>query len=333
MNVKRWMALLAVAVLLVISLGFRMVTNLSAGADKSSLEDIILGGSAYKEDILLDGKANSQIAVINVSGVIQGGDGGSIFAPTAYNQQELLNLIYYAGDKRSVKAILLEIDSPGGGVFETAQIHRALTEVQEAYGKPIYVSMGNTAASGGYYIAAPADKIYAQPSTLTGSIGVIMESIDYSKLAENYGVDFNTIKSGKHKDIMSPSKEMTGEEHDILQSIVDEMYDDFVDVIVAGRGMDEKTVREIGDGRIYTGRQAKENGLVDEIGSLDDALYDLMDDYGLENSQVIAYRSADTFLDLFRMGATNLFGAGDNELDKIMKILEQSDKPRAMYLY
>lgn len=333
MNMKRWLAILAVAVLLFISLGFRMVTSFSSSMQKTFFDESFLNEAYFEEEIILEGKSNSQIAVLNVSGVIQGGDGGSVFAPAEYNQQDLLNKIYYAAEKNSVKAIVIEIDSPGGAVFETAQIHRALIEMQEQYEKPIYVSMGSMAASGGYYIAAPADKIFAEPSTLTGSIGVIMESINYSKLAEKYGVDFNTIKSGKHKDIMSPSKEMTTDEREILQSIIDEMYDDFVNVIVDGRGLDEKKVREISDGRIYTGRQAKTVGLVDEIGSLDDTIYTLMEDYNLEGSQVIAFNSVESFFNIFKVNIPSVFGTNNSELEKIMGLLEQSDKPRAMYLY
>lgn len=333
MNMKRWLAILAVAVLLFISLGFRVVTSFSSSMQKTFFDESFLNEAYFEEEIILEGKSNSQIAVLNVSGVIQGGDGGSVFAPAEYNQQDLLNKIYYAAEKNSVKAIVIEIDSPGGAVFETAQIHRALIEMQEQYEKPIYVSMGSMAASGGYYIAAPADKIFAEPSTLTGSIGVIMESINYSKLAEKYGVDFNTIKSGKHKDIMSPSKEMTTDEREILQSIIDEMYDDFVNVIVDGRGLDEKKVREISDGRIYTGRQAKTVGLVDEIGSLDDTIYTLMEDYNLEGSQVIAFNSVESFFNIFKVNIPSVFGTNNSELEKIMGLLEQSDKPRAMYLY
>src|SRR5699024_7994229 len=154
-------------------------------------------------------------------------------------------------DDETIEAVLLKVDSPGGGVYETAQIYKRLMEVKEL-DKPIYVSMGNMAASGGYYAAMPAEKIFATTSTITGSIGVIMESINYSELAEEYGVKFNTIKSGKHKDIMSASREMTDEEHDILQSMIDEMYGEFVDVVSEGRDMDEKTVRKLADGRIYT---------------------------------------------------------------------------------
>src|SRR5699024_4419909 len=110
------------------------------------------------------------------------------------------------------------------------------------YDTPYYVSMGDMAASGGYYVAAPADKIFALPTTITGSIGVIMESMNFAGLAEDFGITFNTIKSGKHKDIMSANREMTDEEKEILQDIVDEMYDEFVQIIVDGRGMDEAYV-------------------------------------------------------------------------------------------
>src|SRR5699024_682842 len=108
------------------------------------------------------------------------------------------------------------------------------TKIQEETEKPVYVSMGNTAASGGYYVAAPADKIVANPATLTGSIGVIMESINFAELADEYGIDFNTIKSGEYKDIMSSSRKMKDEEKEILQTMIDELYDEFVQVIVDG---------------------------------------------------------------------------------------------------
>src|SRR5690625_1378587 len=181
-------------------------------------------------------------------------------------------MIEKAAEDTTIAGLIIRIDTPGGAVVETAQIHEALLELQNEYDKPFYVSMGNTAASGGYYVSAPANKIFAEAATLTGSIGVIMESINFAELAENYGIHFNTIKSGKHKDILSPSREMTSEEEAILQSMIDEMYDEFVQVIVDGRGMNESTVRELADGRVYTGKQAQENGLIDEVGSLKDAI-------------------------------------------------------------
>lgn len=146
--------------------------------------------------------------------------------------------------------------------------------------KPVYVSMGSMAASGGYYISAPADKIYASPETMTGSLGVIMHGYNYEKLAKKYGVEFETIKSGPHKDIMSPTREMTGEEREILQNMINNSYDQFVKVIADGRGMTENEVRKIADGRIYDGRQAKENHLIDDFGHLDDVIAAMKTDIG-----------------------------------------------------
>src|SRR5699024_5695730 len=205
-------------------------------------------------------------------------------------------------------------------------------ESQELYDKPFYVSMGSMAASGGYYVAAPADKIFAEATTLTGSIGVIMENVNYAGLAEKHGVKFNTIKSGKHKDIMSPSRDMTAEEKDIMQSMIDEMYDEFVNVIVDGRGLAEQTVREVGDGRIYTGKQAKEVDLVDEVGSLDDTIDQLMVDHNLEDATVVEYTTDLSFFGMFAVNAQN-FMKNKSELDVIQNLLIESDQPRAMYIY
>src|SRR5690606_14792860 len=153
----------------------------------------------------------------------------------------------------------------------------------------VYISMGTMAASGGYYISAPATKIFANEETLTGSLGVILESINYSVLAEKLGIDMVTIKSGEYKDILNPSREMTESEKEILQKMINESYDQFVKVIVNGRGISEEKVREIADGRIYSGRQAKELNLIDEFGYLDDTIEALKKDYRLKDAQVVKY--------------------------------------------
>jgi len=328
MDTKRWLAIVAAVVLLFVSIGFRFTMSIASGMLQSfaDLEEY------YVEEIIIeDGDLDKRIAVLNLEGIIQ--DIELFFLSEGYGHQHFLNMIDQAGEDPSVEAIILKVNSPGGAVGETAQIHRKLVELQEAYEKPIYVSMGATAASGGYYVAAPADKIFAEPSTITGSIGVIMESINYSGLAEKYGVDFNTIKSGKHKDIMSPNREMTKEEREILQSMIDEMYDDFVQVIVDGRQMDEATVREVGDGRVYTGRQAQQVGLVDEIGNFEDTLSAIQSDYGLEDAQVIQYGTGLGLFGNVGMAMKEMFQNNASELDKVMSLLRESDKPRAMYIY
>src|SRR5699024_7050227 len=152
------------------------------------------------------------------------------------------------------------------------------------------------------YVSAPADKIFANESTLTGSIGVIMQSMNFSGLAEKYGIEFNTIKSGKHKDIMSPTREMTKEENKIMQSMIDEMYDEFVDVVV-------------------------------EIGSFEDTINELMEDYDLNDAQVIQYDLGPGYWTQFLMSAKNIFDGDSNEIKTIMNLISESDQPRAMYLY
>jgi len=329
MNTKRWLALVVVVVLIFISIGFRFAINVASGffedfADAFDPDNV-------EEYVISDGDFMERIAIIELEGVIQGTEN---MWGLGYDHGLFLNMIEKAAEDTSIVGLIIRIDTPGGAVVETAQIHEALLELQNEYDKPFYVSMGNTAASGGYYVSAPANKIFAESATLTGSIGVIMESINFAELAENYGVHFNTIKSGKHKDILSPSREMTNEEEQILQSMIDEMYDEFVDVIVDGRGMSEDVVRELGDGRVYTGNQAKENGLVDEVGSLKDTIEAMTEDYGLDDPQIVQY---DSFfgqkLSVFGLNVQKLFTGKQTELDRVIELMQQSDKPRAMYIY
>src|SRR5699024_395889 len=329
MNSKRWIAIVIVIALIVVSFGVRLTTQVASSVVNGVLD---YDTSTYEAQIVEEGDWDEQIAIIDLQGAIMDDDTSPLLGQ-GYNYHRMLTTIDQAAHDDTEKAVLLKIDSPGGAVGETAEIYEALKEMQEEFDKPLFVAMEGMAASGGYYAAAPADKIYAQASTITGSIGVIMESINFAGLAEKYGISFNTIKSGKHKDIMSASREMTEEEKEILQSMIDEMYDDFVEVIVDGREMSDKEVRKLADGRIYTGKQAKEVGLVDEVGSLDDALVDLRESYDLENAQVIKYSKDAGFFTYFNVDAKSIFGAKDEEIDAVMSLLRQSDKPRAMYIY
>lgn len=329
MNTRRWLALILAIALFIVSIGFNFAMSVVAGLFEGvmSFDELVL-----EEQVIEEGDWNERIAVINLEGVIMDGE-TSVFMMDGYNHSSLLQMIRSAGEDPTVAAIILQIDSPGGAVGPTAEIHRTIVDVQEEYDKPIYVSMGSMAASGGYYVAAPADKIFAEPATITGSIGVIMENINIAGLAEKYGISFNTIKSGIHKDIMSTNRKMTDEEKEILQSIVDEMFDEFVQVVVDGRNMDEATVRELADGRIYTGKQAKEVNLVDEVGSFEDALKALKNDYNLEDAQVIQYNESLGFFSGLGVTLQNIFQSEESEIEKIMTLLRYSDKPQAMYLY
>jgi protease-4 len=184
---------------------------------------------------------------------------------------DIAKQIKRAGEDSSVKAIILRINSPGGSAAASQELHEEVRKAREN-DKIVVASMSDVAASGGYYVACGADKIVANPGTITGSIGVIFSQLQYSELLEKYGVRSNVIKSGKYKDIGSPLRNMTEEERQILQEMIDDVYSQFVHAVAEGRQMNESEVLELADGRIFTGRQAKELGLVDELGNFQDAV-------------------------------------------------------------
>jgi protease-4 len=176
----------------------------------------------------------------------------------------------YADDP-SVKAIVIRIDSPGGGVVVSQEIYNAVKNAKKE-GKKIIVSMGSVAASGGYYVAAAADKIVANPGTLTGSIGVKMEFANVEKLLEKIGVKGMVVKAGEFKDIGSPFRDMTAQEKKLLQDVIDDVHSQFIKAVAEGRNLPEADVRAIADGRIFTGQQALSLKLVDQMGDLADSI-------------------------------------------------------------
>ncbi|HET6364956.1 MAG TPA: signal peptide peptidase SppA [Nitrospirota bacterium] len=176
----------------------------------------------------------------------------------------------YADDS-SVKAIVIRIDSPGGGVVVSQEIYNAVKNAKKE-GKKIIVSMGSVAASGGYYVAAAADKIVANPGTLTGSIGVKMEFANLEKLLEKIGVKGMVVKAGEFKDIGSPYRDMTAQEKKLLQDVIDDVHNQFIKAVAEGRNLPEADVRAIADGRIFTGQQALALKLVDQMGDLADSI-------------------------------------------------------------
>ncbi|HYJ15266.1 MAG TPA: signal peptide peptidase SppA [Candidatus Limnocylindria bacterium] len=169
-----------------------------------------------------------------------------------------------------IKAVVVRIDSPGGAVAPTQEIFEEIQKTKNK--KPCIASMGNVAASGGYYIASACNKILANPGTMTGSIGVIMQLSNFEELMKKIGVKGVNIKSGANKDIGSPFQPLSQEGREILQALVDNVHSQFVTAVAKGRGMDEARVRKLADGRIYSGAQAKDLGLIDQFGTLEDAI-------------------------------------------------------------
>lgn len=200
----------------------------------------------------------------------------------------------------SVKAIVLRVDSPGGAVAPSQEIYE---EVKKAtLKKKVIVSMGSVAASGGYYISAPASRIIANPGTLTGSIGVIMEIPNIEGLMDKIGVKTEVIKSGRHKDLASAFRKMGTEERVILQGVLDDVHEQFIKAVSEGRkNMSLDDIKELADGRIFTGRQALEIGLVDELGSLEDAINVAAKLAGIKGEpEVVSKKESFSIIDILR---------------------------------
>ncbi|MEA3406577.1 MAG: signal peptide peptidase SppA [Chloroflexota bacterium] len=268
------------------------------------------------------------VAVIKVHGVIVSGEApggfggqGMVYART------LVDRVKQVTENPRVAAIVLDVNSPGGGVVASAHIHEALVECP----KPIVVSMGDTAASGGYYISAGAQYIFAHPATMTGSIGVIMSFINADELAEKLGVTQVVIKSGAFKDMGSWSRPLEEEERELLQAFVDEAYNDFVEVVVQGRGLSEEHVRRYADGRIFSGSRAVELGFVDATGDLEDAIDKAAELGGIRGEpEILRFDEEPSLLRLLQGALARLETPSEVAL---YREIVQGNRPTLQYLY
>ncbi|WP_102345280.1 signal peptide peptidase SppA [Bacillus sp. Marseille-P3661] len=334
MNGKRWLALGIAVVLFFFSLGIEFLSSI-AFSDVENFGSVWMEDmdQEFFEDVMEKGTELGSIAVLEINGAIQDiGDVESFFQSPTYNHRKFMRMLDHAGRDDSVKGIIIRVNSPGGGVVESAEIHDKILHIKEEFKKPVFVSMGSMAASGGYYVSAPADKIFASPETMTGSLGVIIQGINYAGLAEKYGVKFETIKSGEFKDIMNPARDMTEEEKQILQTMVNNSYEGFVNVISKGRNIPVDEVRKIADGRIYDGRQAKSLGLIDEFGYLDDTISAMKKLDGVGDVNVIRYESSFGFDTLLKVASQRIF-VEDYQLLGLTELITQPNSPRLMYLY
>ncbi len=227
-----------------------------------------------------------KIGVIRIEGVIT-------------DSRETIEELRRFRDNPSIKAVVLRIDSPGGGVVPSQEIHAELLKARKDGRLKVVASMGNLAASGGYYIAVATDKIVANPGTLTGSIGVIMELANVQGLLEKVGVQSVVIKSGRYKDLASPFRAMSAEDRALLQSVLDDVHDQFIRAVATGRALKVDQVRDLADGRIFTGRQARTAKLVDELGDLQDSIKLAARLVGIEGEpRVVEPRKRFSFRDL-----------------------------------
>lgn len=246
--------------------------------------------------------AGDNIAVLDIAGTISENDGYT------YDQQYLLNSVDEIMMDSRNQGLLLRIDSPGGAVYQIDELYLKLMEYKEMTGRPIYAAIESYAASGGYYEACAADEIYANRNAITGSIGVIMgEFVDMSGLMDKLGIDVQYITSGPNKSMGNYYQALTEEQKAIYQSICDEYYDRFVEIVAQSRGMDQEKVYQLADGRVYSAGQALEHGLIDGLESFDDTLQRMMNDLGYYTMDVqyYSYSAPDGLLDILSSG--NLF--------------------------
>lgn len=223
---------------------------------------VVLIAIAIGASLFLNGApvvASDKVAVIKVEGVIM-------------DSEDIVRQLKKYADNESVKAVVLRVNSPGGAVAPSQEIYSEVIKHRKKTGQKVVVSMGSVAASGGYYIAVAADRIVANPGSLTGSIGVIMEFATIEDLMAKLGIKGEVVKSGEKKDVGNIMRAMTPEEREYLQVVINDVHDQFVDAVAKGRKMKKEDVLLIADGGIFTGRQAKENGLVDELGDFEDAV-------------------------------------------------------------
>jgi len=291
----------------------------------------VAGGAApvvYEEEYV-SGEGSNKVAVIPVQGAIASADSSLGGAQPTVTPEGLADALAQAADDTGVRAVVLEVNSPGGGVTASDEMHQSIVDFKKNTDKPVVVSMGDTAASGGYYISTAADEIVANETTLTGSLGVIFQLNNFEELADKYGYKQVVIKSGEFKDIGNAFRQITPEEREIFQSLVDESYAEFVDVISSGRGIPEDRVREIADGRIYSGQRAKELGLVDSFGGLDEASAEARELANAGQATVVRYIQAPTFTDTLLSGLS----PQPTEAERLVEESGLTLEPKPYYLY
>ncbi|MBC8106899.1 MAG: signal peptide peptidase SppA [Anaerolineae bacterium] len=294
------------------------------------------GASSAAETVLVNGDAGETVAVIPLKGVITG--------ESAERFEKLMREIEENG---SIKALVLEIDTPGGEVTASDEIYRRVLKYKTDKGVKVVATMGSMATSGGYYIACATDYVYAQPTTLTGNIGVVMQRFNFSGLMEKWGVADTTItpEKSKYKYAESPFRPESPETAVYLRGLIDDTYGRFKDIVAKGRGTNLKaTIDQVADGRVYTANDALKLGLIDEIGYADEAYTKAAAMAGLNKQHVVRYHRQPSLLDLLAgdtsanaglgdRGATSSINGGGVNVKIDRSILDEITTPRLMSIY
>ena len=254
--------------------------------------DLPLGGPGEFQETVVAGTRGPKLLLLDVQGVLSEAEESGTLGlggreSTVARVREQLER---AREDEEVRGVLLRIESPGGTVTASDILYREVLRFKEETRRPVVAECMGVCASGGYYVAMAADRVLAHPTTVTGSIGVIFSGLSVAGLMEKLGVEDQTLKSGEFKDAGSPLRRMSAAERAQLQSVIDDLYGRFLEVVEKGRpGLAEADVRRLADGRVYSARQAQQAGLVDEIGYLEDAVDELKRRAGLEEARVVVY--------------------------------------------
>lgn len=316
-------ALLFGLAFMVLVFGFCMVLSSFGSAAGSGAAS----GPKALNEVHVSGEGEDKIALIELKGVIaEQQTSGGVLGVSVNLVERLEGEFAAAAKDEKVKAVLLRIDSPGGTVSASDQIWHTVSEFRRTTNKPVIVHMGGTCASGGYYIAVACDALICEPTTITGSIGVILSTLNFAELLEKYGVADVTIKSGANKDLLNSTSPPNPEHRAILQGMVDETHARFVELVAKGRPIDLPTAQKLADGRIYTAKQALEHQLVDAIGYREDALAEIRKRAKLGKAKLVRYRApVPTLLDAL---------AGNASVPQVApNLLDQVTGPRLLVLW
>jgi len=280
---------------IILILGLSILTGILAGSQAA------VNPASQNETLLIDNGGEDKIVLIPVSGVILNEGENNVFASTeGYITPKIIrDVLDRVKTDKKVKAVIFDLNSPGGSPVASDRIFEQLLNFKQQTQIPLVFLMGDIAASGGYYIASAADFIVANPSTLTGSIGVIMETYNLEELYKKIGVTKKTFKQGEYKDILSDSRPITDEEQKIIDSLNENTYNLFISRVAQGRNKTEDQIRTLANGRIYSGSQAKDLGLIDSLGNLDEAVYQAKSLANIQNYQVVEYTTGSIWQELF----------------------------------
>lgn len=326
MNSKKW-AVIVLAIILLVATSLSSIGT--STFDEENYTDNFLSRLGQPVEVIEEeGSAGSRILKINVDGTIDG-----LEQPGGYSQETTLYAVEQIQEDPSIEAVLLSLDTPGGSVYEIREVYDLMMKVKEETDIPVYASMGSMAASGGVYYAMMAEEVYASPETWTGSIGVIMSTLNLEGLFDKIGLEERVFKTGDLKDMGSASREITEEEEEVFESMIDESFDRFVQVVMDGRDMEEDVVREIADGRIYTAQQAQEIDLIDDILYEDQVIDKMKSDLGLENPQIFSFEKQSSSFTSFLpfMDADLISRLGKSELEQTMEEIEKMSQLQIEY--